>query len=1346
MSLHFRLSKSKLLFCFLLSFSLTSFSQITSGLIVEPATGAGRIVLDPNLDGYTSLTTAGFSGLDDQTSAASEIVFKKMTLFYEPPADLGAGPNCNYTDFVRDTINANMNSAGGNFLDANNNWIFRLRLGTYSPNTKSYSILIDTDGKFGNSGPNADAQYVEGNPGFEIEILLSTNNGVYVYDVNNNTNNSVLKRSYTVTTNYQKSKALSQICGSYDFFLDLFVPFADLTTDFGITTSTPLRYALTNNMSAFQSTIGHLSNISDVWGINGSNNEAGLKTFIENMTPTCASYTPTGLRSACPIITAPIQNGATTVTGTSTEANGTIITLYKNGVATAFTGTVSSGTWTISSISPALATGDLIGATATASGKGESIYNCNIVTVTACGVVTTLVSANVTGNPKGVCGAAGAGTDNASIRIYQAGVRLVPTQGIGADTITVLTNGSFTWKANASNTNCNSGAGSLSGNGSATQIVNGCESAAICVNFSGGTTTTAAPVITPFPLINTQTSVSGTSTANAFITLYKGGNTVLGTTTASAGGAWTISSLTLADGDILTAKAQVGTDCQSAASATVTVSRVTTAPVVTASACGSSVISGTSSEATGTRIKLYKNGTLMNAGAADSTTVTSNGTWSTTVVTSLTAGDVITAKARITNGTLSSASNSVTYTTKTSNSVAITGSYTNQSTSVSGTGTNGDIIRLYVDGTALATTATVSGGTWTIAVTAGLDLFKGAVLTATATTGANCESNASSSVTVTSVAPTAINVTQTVSTCNGIASISVPNTQNGILYQLYDGATPFSNGLVGNGGTITLLSSFVNTTKTGLTVKATSIIDETSTATMTGTVTINIQAADSTWRGTYSTDWFDYRNWCLNGAIPTSTIKAKILGGTPFSPIIAASGAVCNELILYSGSSLSSSTNQNLDVYGAWINNGGTYTANSGSITFRGTDTLSIRGTTSTTFGNVTMNLTGTAGNDFITLAKPMTVTGLLTLTDGRVITSSTNLLSLTSTASSTGGSTASFVDGPMEKAGTTAFTFPVGDGTLYAPIATGTPTSSTTYRAQYFETAYANTSSMAGSPTPVLGSVSLTEYWQLDRTAGTGDATVKLYWDNTNNGSSISSCPDLRVGYFNGSAWTNPSDSSTTAGTGCPSPTGTGTIETDNNLTSFGTFTLGTIGAAPLPVKLISFIGKCLNEDVILKWTTASELNNDYFTLERGINGTDVKPIATIKGSGTSNQLLNYQYIDSRAIGDNQPEGTIYYRLKQTDFDGKFDYSNFIAVKNCNDVAQEILLYPNVSNGTVQVNSHNKIVSHIDIYNSLGSLVYSSPINNSKEELFLNLPLGMYYYFISNNDEQVGKGKLIIK
>ena len=119
----------KVLFiCFLF---LTNYVNAqTKGLIVEPATGGGTAVLDPNGDGYVSGSTAGFSAND---SAESEIPFVPFIFpGLEPTTDINNGPDCGFTDFV---------DTGGfdpafSYFDPSGNWLFRLRLGDISSNAK----------------------------------------------------------------------------------------------------------------------------------------------------------------------------------------------------------------------------------------------------------------------------------------------------------------------------------------------------------------------------------------------------------------------------------------------------------------------------------------------------------------------------------------------------------------------------------------------------------------------------------------------------------------------------------------------------------------------------------------------------------------------------------------------------------------------------------------------------------------------------------------------------------------------------------------------------------------------------------------------------------------------------------------------------------------------------------------------------------------------------------------------------------------------------------------------------------------------------------------------------------
>ena len=113
-------------------------------------------------------------------------------------------------------------------------------------------------------------------------------------------------------------------------------------------------------------------------------------------------------------------------------------------------------------------------------------------------------------------------------------------------------------------------------------------------------------------------------------------------------------------------------------------------------------------------------------------------------------------------------------------------------------------------------------------------------------------------------------------------------------------------------------------------------------------------------------------------------------------------------------------------------------------------------------------------------------------------------------------------------------------------------------------------------------------------------------------------------------------------------------------NVTSFSPFTLGTTGANPLPVKLVTFYGENEQQNNTLRWTTASEKNNDYFSIEKTIDGEEFNEIGRIEGAGNS------IYHNSYSLTDVKVDNIInYYRLVQTDFDGKKEYSNLITIDN---------------------------------------------------------------------------------
>ena len=115
------------------------------------------------------------------------------------------------------------------------------------------------------------------------------------------------------------------------------------------------------------------------------------------------------------------------------------------------------------------------------------------------------------------------------------------------------------------------------------------------------------------------------------------------------------------------------------------------------------------------------------------------------------------------------------------------------------------------------------------------------------------------------------------------------------------------------------------------------------------------------------------------------------------------------------------------------------------------------------------------------------------------------------------------------------------------------------------------------------------------------------------------------------------------------------------------------------MPIELISFEASVNGQAVDIYWTTATEINNDFFTIERSTNGKQFEELIFADGAGNSTSELDYMEKDYDPHG-----GISYYRLKQTDFDGTYSYSQIVAVKRMENNTKQMLIYPNpaFSNG----------------------------------------------------------------
>ncbi len=140
---------------------------------------------------------------------------------------------------------------------------------------------------------------------------------------------------------------------------------------------------------------------------------------------------------------------------------------------------------------------------------------------------------------------------------------------------------------------------------------------------------------------------------------------------------------------------------------------------------------------------------------------------------------------------------------------------------------------------------------------------------------------------------------------------------------------------------------------------------------------------------------------------------------------------------------------------------------------------------------------------------------------------------------------------------------------------------------------------------------------------------------------------------------------------------------------TGFSTFlNLGsTYGNTSLPIELVSFEATAQEKEVALTWVTASELNNDYFTVERSADGSSWEVVLTKQGAGTTTQRTEYNALDSRPLA-----GLSYYRLKQTDFDGKFSYSSIQSVF-MNSADKQLVKAVNVLGQTVDQNAKGLVI-----------------------------------------------------
>ena len=182
-------------------------------------------------------------------------------------------------------------------------------------------------------------------------------------------------------------------------------------------------------------------------------------------------------------------------------------------------------------------------------------------------------------------------------------------------------------------------------------------------------------------------------------------------------------------------------------------------------------------------------------------------------------------------------------------------------------------------------------------------------------------------------------------------------------------------------------------------------------------------------------------------------------------------------------------------------------------------------------------------------------------------------------------------------------------------------------------------------------------------------------------------------------------------------------------------------------PIELLRFTGTAQSDGNLLKWVTATESENDYFTLLRSTNGEEFKAIATVDGAGNSLSELSYAHLDV-----NPPAGIAYYQLQQTDFNGNSTFSEVIRVSRHEEQSGIVQLFPIPAKDAITITHASSETQsiNINVYDLAGKLLINANENvlngvNSIDLDISQLSAGVYFLSIENGGER-SISKFVVK
>ncbi len=432
-----------------------------------------------------------------------------------------------------------------------------------------------------------------------------------------------------------------------------------------------------------------------------------------------------------------------------------------------------------------------------------------------------------------------------------------------------------------------------------------------------------------------------------------------------------------------------------------------------------------------------------------------------------------------------------------------------------------------------------------------------------------------------------------------------------------------------------------------------------------------------------------------------------------------------------------------------------TFGGGSGIATLNNGSAQTINRTGSSAFPVFTRLVVNKSAND-VTLNTRINISTYLTLTQGIINTTATNILNMNNASTTTIGNALSYINGPMNYdmafVGTRTLNFPIGKVADWRPaVLTLTHNNGTSYTYNA-ELTNSSANALGWTLPPTVNLASLVHWWDITRTNTStgivtptlnlsGNQTITLYYD-VNDGVTVpGGLTILKNTYTAPTAWIDIGGSGATVTTGNVTST-----SLPSAFNSFSRFTLGNKSDAtnPLPIELLYFTATPVdNKTVDLNWATATERNNSRYEIERSIDGINFEYVTTVSAYNNGNSSVKQTY---HTIDEKPYKGISYYRLKQIDVDGTYKRSDIVSVIISDK--SFINFFPNPTSDKLYVNySKDYMNAQVKILNSLGAVIVNETnITDYNGQIDLSdLADGIYYLLITQG-EKVSSVKISIQ